>query len=268
MVRPRNPMRGSARALRVQHAEAYRLHIIESVYPSHITGMTMSLLAAVVSKVRYPAVMLLVDDWPWSDFRAPFAIVAFSLLWSTRHATEAYVRHFESICGIVNWLGMLSRSSASRALPDFHWRYVRPISIFASAAGMRCEIRKQWPWTVLRLAVAGTVDAYVELDREALDGVKGTGTAHTDHLGPLGSLVSLVSSILYRFATKHVAHVAAHLALFFAVQIACEAHDTATFRRRVRAARERGGAAAPARGDLSARSAGTRREGESVRMRR
>jgi hypothetical protein len=29
--------------------------------------------------------------------------------------------------------------------------------------------------------------------------------------------------------------------LFFAVQMACEAHDAATFRRRVRAARERGG---------------------------
>lgn len=254
-------MRGSARALRVQHAEAYRLHIIESVYPSHIAGLTMTLLTAVVSKVRHPSVMLLVDAWPWSDFRAPFAIVAFFMLSSTRHAIEAYVRHFESICGIINWLGMLARSSASRAIPDFHWRYVRPISIFASAAGMRCEIRKQWPWTVARLAFAGTLDAYVELDREARDGGKGTGIAHTDHWDGL-------SSILHRFATKHVARVVAHLVFFFAVQIACEAHDAATFRRRVRAARERSGAAAPARGDLSARSAAMRREGESVRMRR
>ena len=60
-----------ARALRVQHAEAYRLHIIESVYPAHITGMTMALLITVVSKVRHPGAMRLVDDWSWSDFRGP-----------------------------------------------------------------------------------------------------------------------------------------------------------------------------------------------------
>ena len=61
---------------------------------------------------------------------------------------------------------------------------------------------------------------------------------------------------------------ALRVAFFFAVRMAWEAHDAATFRRRVRAARERSGAAAPARGDLSARSAAMRREGESVRMRR
>ena len=103
-----------ARALRVQHAEAYRLHIIESVYPAHITGMTMALLITVVSKVRHPTAMRLVDDWSWSDFRGPFAVVAFVLLWCTQHTPRAYVEHFESACGLVNWLGMLARMSAMR----------------------------------------------------------------------------------------------------------------------------------------------------------
>ena len=148
-----------ARALRVQHAEAYRLHIIESVYPAHITGITMALLVAVVSKVRHPGAMLLVDDWPWSDFRGPFAVVAFILLWCTRHTPRAYVEHFESACGLVNWLGMLARMCAVRAQPDLHWQFMHPVAIIAAAAGTRFEAREQWPWTVARHVVADAINA-------------------------------------------------------------------------------------------------------------
>ena len=233
-----------ARALRVQHAEAYRLHIIESVYPAHITGMTMALLVTVVSKVRHPGAMLLVDDWPWSDFRGPFAVVAFILLWCTRHTPRAYVEHFESICGLINWLGMLARSCASRAVPDFHWRYMRPVSLFAAATGMRAELRKQWPWTVARLACACLIDAYVFVDADRADGGV-NGRFEGARSGESSTLrkIAYADAVVTRFATHNVSELAAHLCFYLGVQAACEAIDAKAFRRRVRAAEAHGRAA-------------------------
>ena len=220
-----------------RHAEAFRMHIIESVYPSHVMLLMLLLLCTVISKVRYPRPMLLVDDWPWSDFRALFSVVTFVLLSCTRHAPQSYAEHFESICGLTNWLGMLTRSCATRALPDFHWRYMRPISIFASATGMRGELRKQWPWTVARLVCAGAIDAYVFVDAHPADeGVRGfEGTYAGDTLRKL----AYADAIVTRFATRHVSEVAAHVCFFFVVQAACEANDARAFRRRLRAARQR-----------------------------
>ena len=226
-----------ARALRVQHAEAYRLHIIESVYPAHITGITMALLVAVVSKVRHPGAMLLVDDWPWSDFRGPFAVVAFILLWCTRHTPRAYVEHFESACGLVNWLGMLARMSAMRALPDLHWHFMRIIPIFACATGQRFEARKQWPWTVARHVVADAINAYVDVDAEepvlflrAGGAVGSFSSSHAREAEPSRSLrgafaIAYAGAIVRRFATHHVPRVAAHVGFNLAVQAACEAND-------------------------------------------
>ena len=253
-----------ARVLRVQYAEAYRLHIIESVYPAHITGMNMALLVAVVSKVRHPGAMLLVDDWPWSDFRGPFAVSAFILLWCTRHTPRAYVEHFESACGLVNWLGMLAQMSAVRALPDLHWKLMRPIAIFACATGQRSEARKQWPWTVARLVVAGAVGAYVDVDAEPV--LLGSFSSSHSEAGASGaSAIAYTGAIVRRFATHHVPRVAAHVGFNLAVQAACEAHDARAFAKRVRAARRRGGAAGAARAD--ARAAGERREGLRARTR-
>jgi hypothetical protein len=253
-----------ARALRVQHAEAYRLHIIESVYPAHITGMTMALLITVVSKVRHPGAMLLVDDWPWSDFRGPFAVVAFILLWCTRHTPRAYVEHFESACGLVNWLGMLARMSAMRALPDLHWHFMRIIPIFACATGQRFEARKQWPWTVARHVVADAINAYVDVDARAGSFLRAGGA-----VGSFSSSIAYAGAIVRRFATHYVPHVAAHVGFNLAVQAACEANDARAFAKRVRlaklAARRRGGAAGAARAD--ARAAGERREGLRARTR-
>jgi hypothetical protein len=261
-----------ARALRVQHAEAYRLHIIESVYPAHITGITMALLVAVVSKVRHPGAMLLVDDWPWSDFRGPFAVVAFILLWCTRHTPRAYVEHFESACGLVNWLGMLARMSAMRALPDLHWHFMRIIPIFACATGQRFEARKQWPWTVARHVVADAINAYVDVDAEEPVLFLRAGAVGADSFS---SSIAYAGAIVRRFATHYVPGVAAHVGFNLAVQAACEANDARAFAKRVRrfemaklAARRRGGisgAAGAARAD--ARAAGERREGLRARTR-
>ena len=265
-----------ARALRVQHAEAYRLHIIESVYPAHVTGITMALLVTVVTKVRHPGAMLLVDDWPWSDFRGPFAVVAFILLWCARHTPRAYVEHFESACGLVNWLGMLARMSVLRALPDLHWHYIRLIPIFACATGQRFEARKQWPWTVARHVVADAINAYVDVDAEpVLFGAVGSfSSSHAREAEPSRSLrgafaIAYAGAIVRRFATHHVPRVAAHVGFNLAVQAACEENDARAFAKRVRlaklAARRRGGAAGAARAD--ARAAGERREGLRARTR-
>ena len=260
-----------ARVLRVQYAEAYRLHIIESVYPAHITGMTMALLTTVVSKVRHPGAMLLVDDWPWSDFRGPFAVVAFILLWCTQHTPRAYVEHFESACGLVNWLGMLARMSAMRALPDWwHWHYLRLISIFACATGQRFEARKQWPWTVARHVVADAINAYVDVDAEpVLFGAGSFSSSHSEARASGAFAIAYAGAIARRFATHYVPHVAAHVGFNLAVQAACEANDARAFAKRVRlaklAARRRGGAAGAARAD--ARAAGERREGLRARTR-
>lgn len=242
-----------ARALRVQHAEAYRLHIIESVYPAHITGMTMALLITVVSKVRHPTAMRLVDDWSWSDFRGPFAVVAFVLLWCTQHTPRAYVEHFESACGLVNWLGMLARMCAVRAQPDLHWQFMHPVAIIAAAAGTRFEAREQWPWTVARHVFAGAIGAYVDVDADVVSFSSSSQIAYTD-------------AIVRRFATHHIPRVAAHVTFNLAVQAACEAHDARAFAKRVRAASvRRGGAAGAARAD--ARAAGERWEGVRARTR-
>ena len=260
-----------ARVLRVQYAEAYRLHIIESVYPAHITGMTMALLTTVVSKVRHPGAMLLVDDWPWSDFRGPFAVVAFILLWCTQHTPRAYVEHFESACGLVNWLGMLARMSAMRALPDWwHWHYLRLISIFGCATGQRFEARKQWPWTVARHVVAGAVNAHADVDAEpVLFGAGSFSSSHSEARASGAFAIAYAGAIARRFATHYVPHVAAHVGFNLAVQAACEANDARAFAKRVRlaklAARRRGGAAGAARAD--ARAAGERREGLRARTR-
>ena len=252
-----------ARALRVQHAEAYRLHIIESVYPAHITGITMALLVAVVSKVRHPGAMLLVDDWPWSDFRGPFAVVAFILLWCTRHTPRAYVEHFESACGLVNWLGMLARMCAVRAQPDLHWQFMHPVAIIAAAAGTRFEAREQWPWTVARHVVADAINAYVDVDAEEPVLFLRAGAVGADSFS---SSIAYAGAIVRRFATHHIPRVAAHVTFNLAVQAACEAHDARAFAKRVRAASvRRGGAAGAARAD--ARAAGERFEGLRARTR-
>ena len=223
-----------ARALRVQHAEAYRLHIIESVYPAHITGMTMALLITVVSKVRHPGAMRLVDDWSWSDFRGPFAVVAFVLLWCTQHTPRAYVEHFESACGLVNWLGMLARMSAMRALPDLHWHFMRIIPIFACATGQRFEARKQWPWTVARHVVADAINAYVDVDAEEPVLFLRAGAVGADSFS---SSIAYAGAIVRRFATHYVPGVAAHVGFNLAVQAACEENDARAFAKRVRLAK-------------------------------
>ena len=129
----------------------------------------MAVICTVGSKLRYASDMRLFDALHGTDFRAWFV---FALLFLSAHGQnepEVYVAHFERACDVMNILAMLAIQCWRRHVVDFPWEIVTLIGVFAGASCLRYEIKKQWPWIVLRFAAASFLDARVARERsEAL----------------------------------------------------------------------------------------------------
>ena len=142
-------------------AEAFRLHLIASVFPVHVVGSVVTIVCAVVSKVRYPTSTPLFPSVPRSDFREFFTIVMSVLLSMQFTARAAYVENFETVCDTVNWLGMLARLSITRCVPSLPWGLFRFVAALASGIMTRYEFSKQWRHHVVRLFVSSATSVYV-----------------------------------------------------------------------------------------------------------
>ena len=215
---------------------AYRGHLIEKTLWAHNISNVFGCASSLVNKIRHPEVMVLFPWAPWLDFRELLAIVSFVSLACTQHALETYVVNFELAADCINWLGLLTRCTIARFCPELPWDVIRVFTVCAGAIGMRYELRKQWRGHVVRLLVAGVLDARVRMEVDPEYGLRYS---------------------LPRACAHQIPAFLTHITLCLSIQSWLERIDAKTFALETEASTERAHAAV--------RDSIDRRRGESVR---